>query len=226
VYSLGITAGARKRAQHVGALLDLSIHGAAGKFSLDADPRFEPGAVAQILISSPMHEEQIKTPARVVYKLEVHPFAMRYGFEFIDEGNVYSQLGVFYARFFNRRRMLRVRPTLGEPIDVSLWWGGFDAQGTLYDLSTESASVRISRETALRLHPADQIWLRWSLTKNGPEVGGSCHVARRTAQGTESLLAVRFDLDQRKGLAEHEEQISRWVLERSEDMSRWTAGAP
>jgi hypothetical protein len=225
-HELSVGVVVRKGEVRMGEMVDLSIRGTGAKFVTEQQTDLAPGNRVLVRISAAGREEKIETAARVVFQLEPRGSTARFGFEFTDSEGLQLQLSDFFRRVFNRRRAMRARPPFNALIPTSIWWGGQDFEGSLVELSTDGASLHVARETAEALPLKSLIWVRFQLPGIERELGGSCHVVRRShTPGGPSTLGVNFDMKQPKGWAETSPALTRWVLERSEDSARWNARA-
>ncbi len=201
-------------------LIDLSAKGAGVGVPFAIDPNLSVGDVIEITIGS-MMRESIETPARVVTVGQAGAGLVRYGLEFISVGNLYSQLDSFYARFFNRRRDLRVRPPFDQAIPVEFATAAGDRSARVYDISESGMSLALPLEAWSELEPETSGSIRFQLPCSGAVVWGLVSVRYDVKLEKRRLVGIEFDLDSPGGISLHVPAIRQYIAERLVQMEQW-----
>lgn len=206
-----------------GAFVDLSVRGVAARFHLAHDPALKPDDVVELTVSSATRESEVRTPCRTVYSRQDGESHLRYGFEFINVGDLFAQLDAFYARHFNRRASVRVLPELDRRVPVALSWGASDAQGTLHDLSRTGLGLSISLEAASRLGKTKMVAVSLQLPGQAARIHGQAALRHRKNIASKVLLGLAFDLDSPAGMRRFQYQIQEYIERREKEIASWEA---
>jgi c-di-GMP-binding flagellar brake protein YcgR len=203
-----------------GEFLDLSVQGVGARFLLEHDPRLARGDVVELTIASLSHGK-VKTPARVIYSQSSAPRHVRYGFEFINIGNLYSQLDNFYARLFNRRASIRVRPALDRKVRLRLSWKVNELEANVNEISTGGVGLIMNEADALRLKDVEEVGVAFRLPGVKLEFSGKARILNRKTAGERVFLGLAFDLTDPQGLVLQAAELQKFVEERTAEMERW-----
>jgi c-di-GMP-binding flagellar brake protein YcgR len=203
-----------------GQLIDLTAQGAGVCVPFATDPNLSVGDVVEVVVGS-MMRAPIETPAKVVNVGQEGSGLVRYGLEFINVGNLYSQLDTFYARFFNRRRHVRVQPLFDQVIRVELAWAVADLTARVYDISESGMSLTIPKHFDLELASTGPASLRFQLPNSGVPVEGLAHVCFDVRLERRRLAGLEYDLQSSEGFARHVHAIREFVDQRSQQMMQW-----
>jgi c-di-GMP-binding flagellar brake protein YcgR len=168
-----------------------------------------------------MMRDEIATPARVVNTGPDGDSHIRYGFEFLNLGNLYSQLDAFYARHFNRRRHARVLPSLDRKIQASLTWGNQELRVQVFDVSESGVGLVLTRDSAARVLELKRFDVRFKLPGSPEELSGPVEVRHRTPMNQHVLLGLAFDLKASHSFARHIPAIRAFVVQRATEMAMW-----
>lgn len=204
-------------------LLDLSVSGAGVRVPFAQDRNLRVGDTVEIAIGSVMRDE-IVTPARVANVSPDGPSHLRYGFAFLNVGNLYSQLDSFYARHFNRRRAPRVIPALDRRIQVVLRARGEELRVPLHDLSESGVGLTLSRDSAATIADQQQLELTFRLPGSSTELTGSATIRHRTPMNHSVLIGVEFDFEASNGFQLHRAELREFVEQRAKEIEKWEKG--
>lgn len=203
-----------------GEFLDLSVQGLGARFPIEHDPQLAADDVVELTIESPEHG-RVMTPARTVYGQPDEERYIRYGFEFINIGNLYSQLDSFYARLFNRRGSERVRPSLDQSVPITLTWGRKELEAQVHEISATGAGLVLPMADAFRLQGVDEVGVRFRLPGLKDDFRGTARILNRKQSGGKVFLGVAFDLGEESALRPLQPRLERFVEERAREIDRW-----
>lgn len=203
-----------------GEFLDLSMQGVGASFLVERDPRLVEGDVVELSIQSLSHGA-VTTPARVVYGQPFEKRHVRYGFEFINAGNLYSQLDSFYARLFNRRKSMRVRPALDRKVHVGVTWGSHRIDAVVGEISATGVGLIMNEAQAAQLMGVERVGVVFRLPGLKHEFHGHAEILNRKATSERVYLGLAFDLEEPEGLILQQGMLEGFVDKRSAEMERW-----
>jgi hypothetical protein len=201
-------------------LMDLTIRGAGLRVPFAGDRNLKVGNVIELTIGNMMRKE-IVTPAMVVNVIPDGTTHVRYGCEFINAGNLFSQLDAFYARHFNRRRHLRVFPSLDRKMHATLAWTSGEMRVHIYDLSERGMGVVLSRDSSVRVVDVKQFEVRFKLPDCDAELRVDAKVKHRSPINQQFLLGLQFEVDGERGAKAHAPELREFVERRSAEMAQW-----
>ncbi len=201
-------------------LIDLSVRGSCIRIAFAQDRNLKVGDVVELVIGSMMRNE-VRTTARVANITRDGESHIRYGVEFLNVNNLYAQLDSFYARHFNRRRHVRVVPTLDRKVQVKARWSDDEVTGHVYDISQVGLGIVLSKDSSARAAEVEVLELTLKLPGFEGELKGRAKVRQRTALNQNTLLGLEFDLDAPDGFAQHVTALGAFVERRAAEMSQW-----
>jgi hypothetical protein len=203
-----------------GDFRDISVQGVGAAFRLSNDPGLSEDDVVEVAIKCGMRNE-ISTPARTVYGQVENDGRVRYGFQFINEGNLFSQLDSFYARLFNRRGSPRVRPALEHSVSATIGWRSNELTATLCDISSTGAGLTLTLADAYQCQGVDRLRVRFELPGVREAFQGEARVEKRKQSGSRVWLGLSFDFDAGGTLGEMAGELAAFVDRRVEEMEGW-----
>jgi c-di-GMP-binding flagellar brake protein YcgR len=201
-------------------VVDVSSSGLALRVDGQLDPGLEHGEVIELEVAI-TGRQPVRTPGEVVFAEEDGARFRRYGFRYVNLGNLYAQLDDVYARLFNRRGSRRAASRLDERLSLRLTWPGSWLDTHVQDLSEGGLGVFLEPAEASVLRGVDRLQASFEL--EGKTLEGTVHVVHRTQPraATGFLLGLRFDLEEPGGFARHREVLARYAAERAASMARW-----
>jgi c-di-GMP-binding flagellar brake protein YcgR len=200
-------------------LVDLTVRGAGIAVPFARDRNLKVGDLVELTIVSLMRTEVVAA-AKVANVGKRGQGQVRYGLEFLDLGKLYAQLDEFYARHFNRRRAVRVKPWLDRKVKIELRWGSESMSGPMYDLSTQGVGVVLTREAAKRLAEIPSVSIAFRLPGAEAACNGRAAIRHRSPIAKNVLVGLQFD-SSADGMRKHEAQVRRFIVEREREMSKW-----
>jgi c-di-GMP-binding flagellar brake protein YcgR len=201
-------------------LVDLTMRGVGLRVPFASDRNLKIGDIVELKIGAMMRDE-IATPARVVNSGPDGESHVRYGFEFLNIGNLYSQLDGFYSRHFNRRRNTRVLPALDRKIQAALTWSGEELHVQVFDVSESGIGLVLTRDSAARVLDVKRFGVRFKLPGREEELAGPVSVRHRTPVHQHTLLGLTYDLETPVGFVRHLAAIRAFVEQRASEMALW-----
>lgn len=203
----------------VGTFRDLTIRGASATFVVNPN-QITVGQSVVLTIGSLTRTTRVVAVARVVFSVDASGGRLC-GFQFTDHAALVPQIDSFFARYFNRRRALRVSVPLDRKIPVFLFHSGNEIPCELIDLSTDGMQVRSTRAMAKGLDDANHAFVRLTLPGQKEEIRGRAAILRRTHQRGMMTFGLSFDLLQKDGFASHSAALQAWVSRRAEEIAKW-----
>lgn len=203
-----------------GQFLDLCMGGVAAAFPRDKDPQWKEGDVVEVVVQSLSHGK-VRSPARVVYSRPAQERLVRYGFEFINAGDLYAQLDTFYERLFNRRSSMRVRPSLDRKVKLTLSWSGQRSESTIAEISTTGVGLWVDPALAASLAQVEQVGVEFKLPGTNQPFRGHARIVNRKLSPERTLLGLAFDLEQAQGLRQQSAALETFIDARAAEMERW-----
>lgn len=201
-------------------VVDVSSSGLALRVDGQLDPGLERGELVELEVGVP-GRPPVRTPGEVVSTEEDGAHFRRYGFRYVNLGNLYAQLDDVYARLFNRRGSRRAAGRLDERLPLRLTWPGSWLDTHVHDLCEGGLGVYLEPAEASVLRGVDRLQASFEL--DGKTLEGTVHVVQRTKPraSTGVLLGLRFDLEEPGGFGRHREALAHHVAERVASMARW-----
>lgn len=203
-----------------GQFLDLSMGGVGAAFARQVDPKWKVGDVVELVVQSLSHGK-VQSPARVVYSRSIDDRRVRYGFAFLDTGNLYAKLDTFYSRLFNRRSSMRVRPSLDRKVKLTLSWPGGLAESSISEISATGVGLLVDEAAARRLADVERVGIEFRLPGMREGFRGHARIVKCTSGAGRTLLGLAFDLDEAEGLSQNAVALEAFIDARAAEMERW-----
>ncbi len=188
-------------------LYDLTIEGSAVIVPEDLVMELEEQDVVQFTLAHPMHGWSVCTPAKVVRKVPQGPGQTMVGLQFINTGNLYSQLDNAMGRYFSRRRNNRVHPDEGKAIEIKVADGSTEYTGKIYDLSPEGIGLILDHDDGQKLHPDMPLSIAFMLPNSSDLIQGEISVRQRRIMGDKAFVGALFS----EQFAEHSDTVVDYV---------------
>ena len=164
-----------------GRLDDLCIQGANVRVSRDAVPYLHVDQVIAARIEHIKEGWSVTSPCMVRSIETTARFYVKVGIEFINSGDLYSQLDDQLGKYFNRRETDRVRVGAGN-LGLRLSRKAMRLQATVHDLSELGIGAWVDHVQAVRLNVGDTLKFRLKSREDNEMVQGrvSRWLARKT----------------------------------------------
>jgi c-di-GMP-binding flagellar brake protein YcgR len=205
-----------------GQFLDLSMGGVAAAFASEKDPQWKAGDVVEVVVQSLSHGK-VRSPARVVYAKGLDARLVRYGFEFINAGDLYAQLDTFYERLFNRRSSMRVRPSLDRKITLALTLGGGRREAVIAEISATGVGLVLAPEQGAGIEVGQRVGVEFRLPGTKAPFRGQAGVVSVQATPERVVLGLAFELQGAQGLGGQTRELEAFIEARAAEMERWEA---
>lgn len=199
--------------------VDVSVHGAGLRVTAERGAKLELGNVLEITVMSLSHGK-VTTPGKLVHK-ESDGKHTRLGFEFVNIGDLYSQLDAFYARIFNRRRAVRVRPELDRKLTVVMRWSGKEMKANVTNVSETGVGISLPAETATQIEGVEKVAIQFKLPGAAEDLQGHAFVRNKNAVSGQVVYGLMFDFDQPGSLTTRRAEIGAYVEKRAEEIAKW-----
>lgn len=201
-------------------LLDLSVRGAAVRVPFTQDRNLKIDDVVQLTISSMMRTEVVSS-ARVANVSADGDSHIRYGLEFTNLAGLYSQLDGFYARHFNRRKHLRVLPSLDRRIHALLRYGSEELRVPVFDVSEGGLGLTLSKDGAARIADLREIDVEFELPGADAPIVCRAQIRHRTPVKNNILVGLVFTTEGAKAIGERIADVRAFVAQRTAEIALW-----
>jgi hypothetical protein len=219
-HSLEITLEPPDRSLIPAELVNLTVRGAGVRVPAETATGLEGDDVLEVCISSKRDRWTIKTPA-VVRQVNEERGHLSCGIEFINLGNLYSQMEDALGRYFNRRAHLRVHPHFDRPDSVTLSSMGNKMMGTVYDLTTHGLGIVLSHVEAAPLKLETEARVSLQLGRKKAVLDGPTVIRHRRKLSMGELVGVEFDLEHESGFGQHQKLLGEYCAKREREMAAW-----
>ncbi|MEL6430097.1 MAG: PilZ domain-containing protein [Planctomycetota bacterium] len=204
-------------------LLDLSAGGCAVEFTVDMSVELVLDEVRELIFSS-LNRSSIRAWGQI-RSLPAEGAPNRYGFMFLETGELFEQLDLSFYKFFNRRRFRRAKPALGETFRAELAFSNTVETVEVHDISLGGAGLVVPKDVADMLAVDSPVALRLFVPKTDlalPHYGIVRHVSP-DARGTRVGVAIEVDPgNESKRLVKKAEQaLSEYIQRRIDEMDRY-----
>lgn len=175
-----------------GRLDDLCIQGANIRVSREVVPYLHEEQVVAARIEHPREGWSVTSPCMVRSIEDTSGFYVRVGVEFINSGDLYSQLDDHLGKYFNRRTKDRIRTT-PDRFGLRLSRKAMRLNATVHDLSELGIGAWVDHVQANRLEKGDTLKFRLD-QKMGEQrfVQGRLVVARKESHGAQDFIGLHF----------------------------------
>ena len=201
-------------------LIDLSVRGACIRIAFAQDRNLKVDDLVELSIGSMMRNE-VQTAARVANITRDGESHIRYGLQFVNVNNLYAQLDSFYARHFNRRRNVRVVPSLDRKVQVKARWAGEEVSGHVFDISASGIGIVLTKDSSARIADVPALELTLRLPGSASDCSGRATIRHRTPLNQHTLIGLEFELGDEAGFARHAAEIASFVEKRTLEMNQW-----
>jgi hypothetical protein len=134
-----------------GELLDVSAGGAAVRFDMELVSALPLETTCELRFTS-LTKGQIKIQA-TVRGVPRAGAPNRFGFQFVDQGELFRQLDDSFYKYFNRRCWARAQPALDRRVTAKVVLGESALDIDVYDVSREGVSFVLPAEVAETIVP-------------------------------------------------------------------------
>ena len=205
-----------------GDFRDVSILGVGASFRVESDPSLSEDDVVEVVIKSG-HRDEVCTPARAIYGQFESDNVLRYGLEFINARNLYSQLDSFYSQLFNRRNSPRVRPALEHNVLARVGWRSNEIDVLVTEVSATGVGLTMPLAEAYQLVGIESVRLAFRLPGIPGEFTGQARIEKRKQTGARALLGLSFEFEAGGTLGSMAGELAGFVDARVSEMEGWEA---
>ncbi|MEZ5975346.1 MAG: PilZ domain-containing protein [Planctomycetota bacterium] len=118
-------------------------------------------------------------------------FYVKVGIEFINSGDLYSQLDDQLGKYFNRRETDRIKVGPGH-LSLRLSRKAIRLQATMHDLSELGIGAWVDHVQAAKLAVGDMLKFRLKSREDNGTVHGRVKVARKEMHGAKDYIGLVF----------------------------------
>ena len=203
------------------ALVDLSVSGASVHVRSHLDPNLGIDDIVEITISGTGEEWTLTTSAMVYERAaEVEMGRVKYGLDFVNEGDLFAKLEEAAGRWFNRRRNQRAKPELDCQPRIDISYKHYRSRGLVFDVSVTGLCAKLDPMAASPFRVGDLIQMSFELPgiKRPFDCTGVLRTVRRF-RGS-AYVGVEFDLEESSQLSRrHYGELVTYVEKRLNAMS-------
>lgn len=203
------------------SLLDLTMRGAGLRVPARQAPGLQADEVLELTIESDIDGWKIRTPGVVRQIKPGQGGSIEYGIEFINVGQLYSQMDDMMARYFNRRSRVRVPVDSDRPVAASFYSTGHRLMAVVFDVTIHGVGllVRHAEATALRVGAPANVSMKLPGSKK--EIGGGTFIRQHRAIHDQDILGLEFDLKDLNGFVAHQDLIAAYCAKRLAERDTW-----
>ena len=198
-----------------GVVANLSIHGAGVMIPFEADPGLQIGDVVELILRGPSGGWTVQTPIRICQSSQQGPRDILIGCEFINLGNLYSQLENALGVYFNRREHVRVQPELSRKIIAQVRANARRIRSPIYDLSLSGLGIALHGYQRDWVQVGQEVDVSFNLPGVKKELQGPAHIRHFDPLTSNLLVGVEFDLEAPKGIGKHTKRLEAYIGERA-----------
>jgi hypothetical protein len=152
----------------LGVCQDISLGGAGVRFAAGHDPELAVGTELVLSFRQAAVSLPLNVRARVVSALPLDSTVKRYNFWFPHPDEISPYLNATWARYFNRRRHVRVAPETS--MHTCLRWPLGEANARVHNLSVSGVAVLVDLAQAANLRSVPLVHLTLNLPdEDGPQ---------------------------------------------------------
>src|SRR5207253_1244485 len=107
------------------------------------DPKLTVGDEVELRFEAESRSNAVRVHGRVM-SAKIGLSGVRYGLQFLRVADIHAQLDSFYARWFNRRKDVRVLPDLAHELRARLTCLGVDLDICIHDISMGGMGLLVS----------------------------------------------------------------------------------
>lgn len=208
-----------------GELIDVSAGGAAVRFHTDLTAVLKVDTRCELRFTS-LSKGNIKVQA-VVRSGPREDAPNRFGFQILDQGDLFRQLDESFYKYFNRRRWVRAQPALDRRVAAEVAIGQTAIGIDVFDLSREGVSFVVPVDVAERIQSDTSLEVTIQVPRVGNEVTFYGLVRHRTA--TTQGLRVGCTLEPADGRGSKKPSkkdlaaLDEFIAKRVEEMERYNS---
>ncbi len=203
-----------------GELIDVSAGGVAMTFADDIDPNLDTGETLTLAFSAMVHGGRVMAHAKVL-NISRGESAPIYHLEFTDAHELFAQLDAFYLKFFNRRRLHRVRPALDTRLAGDLHFGMGTMAIKINDISLDGFGVRLSAANGSMLTDVKELDVAFKLPGTPTPIRWKARRMHITTLVHGVGFGTHFIPEQTPELSAQRQQLQNFTETRLADMLRW-----
>lgn len=195
-------------------LTSLSVAGAVVQADVGRGPMLNVDDMAEVAVAAASGEWQIATAALVTGR-EAEGAIVTYTFGFVNDGNLFEQIGDAAGRWFNRRRHPRARPELDSRPTVELSFRHFRWKGHLFDVSVSGFCATLDDLASSTLRVDEEISFSFELPGVKKPFEGTGRVCNVRRMRRKAFVGIEHDL----GSDKRGRELTRYIERRLEAMA-------
>ena len=206
-----------------GELLDIGAGGVSMTFDKSLDPNLDTGETIILTFGAMVHGGRVVTKAKVLF-ISGGKSGPVYHLEFTDTPELFAQLDAFYLKFFNRRRLHRVRPALDTRFAGELQFGMGKMAIKISDISLDGFGMRLSEANGSMLTDVETLEVVFKLPGDPRTIQWNARTVHLTSLVHSVGYGAAFTPAESPDLAEQRQELQAFTEDRLADMLRWDEG--
>lgn len=201
-----------------GECVDVSIGGAGVTLPRTKDLELVEGTRVRVRIHHMSRTRGIEAEAEVVTVAQIGA-NVRYGLRFTDVNAVLQQVDSFYARWFNRRRSVRVMPDFTTKVAGTVKWSDGELQARVHDISMNGVGVLATLEQIAALKVKSRVEIALTLPNSPLPIVCRARVVGMKAFTKNVLVGIEFEPN--GGIERYAVGLQRYVEERQAQITQF-----
>lgn len=206
----------------VGECADVSVGGAGILVPQAKGSNFAEGSKVRVRIQHLGRAKGVEAAAQVV-SVSIVGSMVRYGLRFESVAEIVKQVDSFYARWFNRRRSVRVMPDFSSKLSSSVRWSDGEMQARIHDISTGGIGIMTTVEQAAGLKTNTRVEL--SLTLPGTPLPIACRARVAGVKAFTKNVLVGLEFEPNGGIERYAAALQRYIDERQVEIAKFNQAA-
>lgn len=202
----------------VGECADVSVGGAGILVTQAKSLGLIEGAKIKIRIQHVGRAKAVESDAQVISVSNVGQM-VRYGVRFDSVAKIVQQVDSFYARWFNRRRSVRVMPDFTSKISSSIRWSDGELQARIHDISSGGIGILTTLEAVAGLKPNTRVEL--SLTLPNTPLPIACRARVAGIKSFTKNVLVGLEFEPNGGIERYAAALQRYLDERQREIAKF-----
>jgi len=201
-----------------GECVDVSIGGAGVSLPRTKDLELIEGTKVRVRVQHMSRARGIEANAEVVTVAQTGA-SVRYGLRFVDVNEVIQQVDSFYARWFNRRRNVRVMPDFTTKVSGTVKWSDGELSARVHDISMGGVGVLATLDQVKPLKIKSRVEIALTLPNSPLPIVCRARIVGMKAFTKNVLVGLEFEPN--GGIERYAVGLQRYVDERQAQITQF-----
>ena len=201
-----------------GECADLSIGGVGVSLPRTKDPELVEGTQLRVTIQHLGRAKGIDAAAEIVTVAQVGQ-GVRYGLRFLNVAEVVQQVDSFYARWFNRRRHVRVMPDFATKLSGDVKWSDGELSARIHDLSMGGVGILATLDQVAALKDKSRVEI--ALTLPGTPLPITCRAKVVGMKSFTKNVLIGLEFEPNGGIERYTAALQRYIDERQRSIAKF-----